>query len=121
MLLKFDFDGPILWTELVKCQCSDKNGVIPIQTMRTCINIYLKKEIELLPNYTIFGVGNSAFEFCALSFPHHFIIGVPHPTGSYGNFSRLSKNIDRNEQKYLDKISERKGSDGRYKAIKIFD
>jgi len=121
LLDKLGFNGSILWTELVKCQCSEENGIIPIQTMRTCINTYLKREIEVFPNYAIFGIGNQAFDFCSLSFPNHFIIGIPHPTGSYGTFSRLNQNIDRNKQSYIKKISKRKDNDGRYKAIKMFD
>jgi len=116
-----EFDGPILWTDLAKCQCSDENGILPIQTMRICIDTYLRKEIELFPTYTIFGVGNIAFDFCALSFPNHFVIGIPHPTGSYGNFSRLMKNIDRNKQKYLKEISSKKDKSGRYRALKVFN
>ncbi|MDH7516919.1 MAG: hypothetical protein QHH19_01015 [Candidatus Thermoplasmatota archaeon] len=114
------FDGPIVWTDLAKCQSSHKNGVVPIQTMRTCIDTYLRREIELFPSYTIFGVGNIAFEFCALSFPEHFVVGIPHPTGSYGNFSRLIKNINRNKKEYLKKISDKKDKNKRYKALKIF-
>lgn len=114
------FDGPILWTELAKCQCNE-NGVLPIQTMRICIDKYLRNEIELFPKYTIFGVGNTAFNFCALSFPKHFVIGIPHPTGSYGNFSKLLKNINNNKQKYIDKITDRKDNNRWFKAVKIFD
>jgi len=121
LLAKLGFDGSILWTELVKCQCSEENGIIPIQTMRTCINTYLKREIELFPNYAIFGIGNQAFDFCSLSFPNHFIIGIPHPTGSYGNFSRLMKNIDKNKQKYIEKIADKRDKNDRYMALRIFE
>ncbi len=121
LLSCFGFNGSILWTELVKCECSGENGVIPIQTMRTCINEYLKKEIELFPDYTIFGVGNTAFEFCALSFPNHFIIGIPHPTGSFGNFTRLMNNIKENKQSYLDKIFDKKDRNKKHRALKIFE
>jgi len=121
LLNKFEIDGPILWSDLVKCQCSKKNGVIPIQTMRNCINKFLRKEIELFPDYTIVGVGNNAFEFCALSFPEHFVIGVPHPTGSYGNFSRLMKNIDKDRDKYLDILSNKFDKNEILNAIKIFE
>lgn len=121
LLSKFGFEGSILWTELVKCECSGENGVIPIQTMRTCINTYLKSEIELFPDYTIFGVGNTAFEFCALSFPNHFIIGIPHPTGSFGNFTRLINNIQVDRQKYLDKLSNKKDRNERHRALKVFE
>lgn len=115
------FDGPILWTDLAKCQSSHKNGVVPIQTMRICIDTYLRKEIELFSPYTIFGVGNTAFEFCALSFPKHFVVGIPHPTGSYGNiYSELLKNIDKNKQEYIDKIANKKNIDRKYYAVKIF-
>jgi hypothetical protein len=121
LLNKFKIDGSILWSDLVKCQCADENGVIPIQTMRNCINRFLRKEIKMHPDYIIIAVGNRAFEFCALSFPEHLVIGVPHPTGSYGNFSRLMKNIDEYNDKYLDILSNTIDKNGRYNALKIFE
>ena len=121
ILSTLGFNGPILWTDLAKCQCSDEYRYVPIQSMRICINKYLRKEIGLFPKYTIFGVGNTSFEFCALSFPKHFVIGIPHPTGSYGNFSRLMKNINENKQKYIERIENRKDRNGKYMALKIFE
>lgn len=40
------FDGNILWTDLAKCECLGKNGKLPIQTLRVCINRFLRKEVN---------------------------------------------------------------------------
>lgn len=114
------FSGNILWTELVKCECSGENGVIPMQTMRICINRYLKKEIEMFPDYTLFAVGNRAFDICAVSFPQHFIVGIPHPTGSYGQFPNLKNSVEANAEKYIKILSEHNDKSGNYNAIKLF-
>ena len=89
-----DFHGDILWTDLAKCQCAGKNGVLSIQTLRVCIDRFLRREVDLFNADIMFTLGNRAFDFCALSFPKHFVIGLPHPTGSYGNFFKLTKRID---------------------------
>ena len=115
------YEGDILWTDLVKCQCSGKNGVIPVQTMRTCISKFFKNEIkEVFPKYTIFTLGNKAFEFCALSFPNHLIIGLPHTSGSYGTFVHLYRKVEKNPEKFRKIISVKKDKNGHYQAIKLF-
>lgn len=120
ILSEFEYNGDILWTELVKCECSGENGILPISTMRICINRFLKKEIEeIFPNYTIFALGNKAFDFCALSFPNHFVVGLPHPTGSYGMFPKLCNRVIENKQKYIDILSNTIDNNGNYRAIKL--
>ena len=99
-----EYDGDILWTELAKCECSDKNGTLPIQTLRNCINEFLRKEIELFDCKVIFALGNKAFDFCALSFPKHFVIGIPHPSGSYGHFNKLIEKIKENKNSYIKEL-----------------
>ena len=44
-------DGPILWTELVKCQNNlPSTGTVPIETVRVCVNRYLVPELGIIPN-----------------------------------------------------------------------
>jgi len=119
LITQLGFDGNILWTDLVKCECLGKNGKIPVQTLRVCINKFLREEINLFKCSTIFALGNVAFDFCALSFPNHFIVGIPHPTGSYGVFTKLKKRITLNPNYFIDKISDRKDNNGNYKAIHL--
>jgi hypothetical protein len=80
----------ILWTELVKCESADGTGEPPLQTFRTCVNQYLRKEIEATPiTWPIFSVGKRSFELLAILYHERTVIGVPHPTGSFGHFSKL--------------------------------
>jgi len=82
------FKGPILWTELAKCEGKSP----PIQTLRTCANKYLVKEIAVIPKkWSIIAVGKEAFKSTAYLFPNRAVIGIPHPTGSHGHFSSLFK------------------------------
>jgi hypothetical protein len=115
------FKGDILWTDLVKCQCVGENGIIPIQTMRVCISKFFKKEIEsVFPRYTIFALGNKAFEFCSLSFPKHLVVGLPHTSGSFGTFVHLYQKVEKNPEKFQKIISAKKDKNGHYQAIKLF-
>lgn len=113
------FDGKILWTDLAKCECLGKNGKVPIQTLRVCIDKFLRKEIEFFSCSTIFALGNDAFIFCALSFPNHFIVGLPHPSGSYGNFINLKKRIESNPKYYINDISKTKDHKGNFRAVHL--
>jgi hypothetical protein len=84
-------NGPILWTELVKCEMAKSNIVIPLQTFRTCVNMYLVKEIKHIPPaWPVIAVGREAFKALSYIFPARSILGVPHPA-SKGNFTRLYK------------------------------
>jgi hypothetical protein len=78
------FDRVILWTNLVKCECDSDNGYdfdkVPGQTKRVCIQRFLAKEITMLGITTIIALGEVSYNFCALSFPHHLVIGIPHPS-----------------------------------------
>lgn len=118
----FGFTGDIVWSDLAKCESAEKRGEVPVQTLRICIDRFLKREIESLPkNFTIISLGNEAFQFCALRFPNRFVLGLPHPTGAWGTYSRLRKNVNKNKKKYLDLINAQKDENGYYKALKIFE
>jgi hypothetical protein len=113
------FDGNILWTDLAKCECLGENGRLPIQTLRVCINRFLRKEIEVFKCSTVFALGNVAFDFCALSFPNHFIVGLPHPSGSFGDFVRLQKSVLSKPNYFINNISKIKDKHGNYRAIHL--
>jgi len=91
---KLGFKGPILWTDVVKCQKDiDKNkkSELPAQTIRNCVNEYLLEEVEKAPeNWPIIACGKVAFNAVSYLFLDRLIIGIPHVTGSYGDFSKLS-------------------------------
>ena len=112
------FEGDILWTNLAKCECKGKNGDVPMQTLRVCINHFLRKEIDVFQSSTIFALGKTAFDFCALSFPEHFIVGIPHPTGSR-TFIPLRKKIQENSAPYLAAIAEKRDKNSNYRAIRL--
>ena len=82
----------ILWTELVKCE-SKKRTNLSVQTIRADIHRYLFREIKNIPdNWPLIGAGTRAYEILSFSFPERTIIGLPHPTGSFGQYTRLMKN-----------------------------
>jgi hypothetical protein len=121
LITKLGFNGDILWTELIKCEClKDKNiNDVPIQTFRCCINNFLKKEIDVFNENAIFALGNESFKFFALSFPNNFIIGLPHPTGSYGGFYKLRNKVLLNSNWFKKEISKKRDSSGCFKAIQL--
>jgi uracil-DNA glycosylase len=119
LITSLGFDGDILWTELVKCECIGENGKIPVQTLRVCIDRFLRKEVKLFECQTIFSLGNMAFDFCALSLPNHFVVGLPHPSGSYGDFNRLKERVLSDTKRFTNIISETKDSNGKFRAIHL--
>ncbi len=97
--------GPILWTELVKCE-SQRDVKLSVQTIRDSINRYLFKELEIIPkDWPLIGVGNQAFEILSYRFPDRMVVGIPHAAGSYGQFNKLfsSNRINPKAKKYIKK------------------
>jgi len=94
------FNRPILWTELVKCETAPNSASPPLQTFRNCTKTFLQSELKLIdPKWPIIAVGKEAYKALSYLFPNRIIIGVPHPTGSYGHFSRLfDKNFNLREE-----------------------
>ena len=81
--------GPILWTELVKCENNGKK-LPALQTFRICTKEHLTKEIECIPDkWPLIAVGNIAYNALSFLYPEKTVIGIPHPTGSYGYFDKL--------------------------------
>lgn len=98
LVLSLGYDGPILWTELVKCESGVNTKVLPLSTMRKCVNEYLLDELNNTPSdWPIFAVGKEAYKALAYIYPDRTIIGVPHSTGSFGHFNRIMGNGKINE------------------------
>lgn len=78
--------GPILWTELVKCQNGD--GIkayhkISRSTFRNCTSRYLKNELAKIPRkFLMLGIGRFAYEALSFLCPEHSLLGIPHLTGA---------------------------------------
>lgn len=93
------YGGPILWTELVKCECNSADIVLPLQTFRICTDKYLKKELQAVPNdWPLIAVGREAHKALSYLFPEKSVLGVPHPTSSRGYFSKMFKKDTNREQ-----------------------
>jgi hypothetical protein len=85
--------GPTLWTELAKCENDPEFEELPLQTLRTCSGVFLQRELKCLPaGWPLLGVGREAYKALAYLFPKRTVIGVPHPTGSRGQFFALFEN-----------------------------
>jgi hypothetical protein len=83
--------GPIVWSDLAKCEnAPGHKGLIPMQTLRTCVGRYLKRELLAIPpDWPAIGVGKEAYKALAYLEPDRTVIGIPHPTGSRGLFPSL--------------------------------
>lgn len=87
-----DLMGPILWTELVKCENKNKGDSPPLQTFRNCIDKYLNEELKYIPlEWPIIAVGDKSFKAVSYMYRNRNIIGVPHPTAARGHFANLKK------------------------------
>jgi hypothetical protein len=78
-------NGPIIWTELAKCERSKESRQVPLDTLRHCARRFLLRELKLVPpNWPIIGIGKEAFVALSYIAPERAVIGVPHPTGAWG-------------------------------------
>jgi hypothetical protein len=99
----FDLRGSILWTELVKCENAEKGKLPPLQTFRVCTRSFLNEELAAIPNdWPLIGIGREAYKALAYLYPNRTVIGVPHPTGSFGNFNELFEDNKVREGKLKD-------------------
>lgn len=86
LIRSLGLNGPILWSELAKCQTEPgMDGLPPLETLRTCSGRFLQKELAMIPRWPLVGLGREAFKALAYLYPNRTVIGVPHPTGAYGN------------------------------------
>ncbi len=79
---KLGFNGSILWTEIVKCQCAEKKKNLTKETKIICANNFLKKEVKTTPSdWQIITIGNPAYDLCSKLFSKRKIIGIYHNSG----------------------------------------
>lgn len=94
------YTGPILWTELAKCETDKNLKFPPLQTFRICTSKYLNKELKLIPSdWPLLAVGREAHKALSYLYPKRQVIGIPHPTSSRGHFSKLFTNKKRSSFK----------------------
>lgn len=94
------FSGPILWTDLAKCETAKGYSMLPLQTMRICVKKYLYKELELMPtDLPLVAVGFEAYKALSYHFPSRIVIGIPHPSSRGQEFKGLF--ISENQQNHL--------------------
>ena len=107
------FGGPILWSELVKCESvPDLKVLPPEQTFRTCIKKYLAKELRGVPSdWPILAVGKKAYHRLPCYFPERTVIGVPHP--ARGHLKRFIKSKRYWLPKVQEYLSDKDGSKGK--------
>jgi len=110
----------ILWTDLCKCEDKTKGISPPMQTFRTCVRNFLRNELELFPAAPLIAVGNQSFQALCYLFPDRFVIGVPHPTGSYGNFSQLFNEKERLKTCYKNMARLLKDEQGYANSVRLF-
>jgi hypothetical protein len=86
------FKGRILWTDLVKCSATD-SGKLPVQahlpTYSRCMNAWLRKELAKFPQWPVLTAGRATLDALWPLLPERLLVGVPHPTGSRGDFAKL--------------------------------
>ena len=86
------FKGRIVWTDLVKCSAAD-GGKLPVhehrQTYSRCMNAWLRTELATFPSWPVLAAGRATLDALWPLLPERLLVGVPHPTGSYGDFARL--------------------------------
>lgn len=87
------FDGPILWSDLAKCENAPETKTPPLQTLRCCTSRFLFRELEAAPpDWPILALGWEAYRALAYLFPRRAIIGIPHATGAWGAFAQMFEN-----------------------------
>jgi hypothetical protein len=85
LLDQLGLSGPILWTELAKCEGSTRTQKVPpLSTLRHCAGQFLLEELQLIPDWPLIALGREAHKALSYMFPRRTIIGVPHPTGMGG-------------------------------------
>lgn len=81
--------GPILWTDVAKCESATGAPAPPIETLSVCAQRYLQYELFLVPDWPLLALGRATYAALLFAFPARAILGVPHPSGAGPNFRRL--------------------------------
>jgi hypothetical protein len=90
-----EIKGPILWTELVKCECPKSSDGLIKSTVYNCATKYLFKELEMVPKeWPIFAIGDETYRYLLLR-ESIKLIGLPHASQMYGKvISKDSAKMD---------------------------
>ncbi|MFT3912586.1 MAG: hypothetical protein QM704_00445 [Anaeromyxobacteraceae bacterium] len=107
--------GPILWTEIVKCQSKDNESTANTKrrkglyrghqsTVRRCTSGFLVRELDAVPkDWPILAAGADAFDWLSANADGRTVVGVPHPSGAafqfFTLFAPVGLNTDRFEWK----------------------
>ena len=97
--------GSIIWTDLVKCTSSQGTKTIPEQTFRNCSDLFLKRELDLIPlNWPIFALGRVTYSRLKKSQLDRAIIGIYHPYSAYnsGYFKKMAEILEEAHLTYLE-------------------
>lgn len=91
LMKSFNLNGPILWTELAKCENATGSKHQPLNALRVCAGKFLIDELKAIPpEWPIIGISRETYKALAYLYPDRTIIGIPHPMGAWGKqFSRL--------------------------------
>lgn len=113
----FGIKGPVLWTEVVHCEMVNDKIPLSDATILDSAKRYLARELTPIPaDWPIIAVGvgkpfqvltaGKPYQILAEKFANRRIIGIPHPTGSFGQFARLFSNgvVELEAKLYLDKL-----------------
>jgi len=89
--------GPILWTDLVKCENESKEVKLVFRqhpsTFRHCTSKFLSKEINIVPqSWLIICLGCEAYRGITYMFPNRPTLGIPHPTGAFMRYRHFLDN-----------------------------
>jgi hypothetical protein len=83
-------DGPVIWSNVAKCETIEEARGVPLNTLRTCAFRFLLHELRTLPlSWRIVAAGRDAFVALSYLAAERTVLGVPHPTGAYPTFRRL--------------------------------
>ena len=90
LLRAIGLGGPIVWTELAKCESAKGVASVPLQTFRRCSGSFLQRELAIpqIQKWPLFGVGLEAFKALAYLFPRRTVIGC-HIQQAAGGTSRV--------------------------------
>ena len=90
-LLSFlEIKGPILWTELVKCECPSSSDGLIKSTVHKCATKYLFKELDAVPNdWIVFALGDEIYRYLLLRESIN-LVGLPHPSQMHGKVNKES-------------------------------
>jgi uracil-DNA glycosylase len=89
---ELELDGAAIWTTVCKSE-RIKGQKLPPETVQTCAESYLARELELVDkSVPIVAVGNRVFDTVRQYFPDRFVLNVPSPEGSRGDFQKTLDN-----------------------------